>query len=224
MKGMSSKVLGGGLLGELRREGVLTLASEIEREVVLVSSGISELDRVGGGGLPRGGITEVVTAAGGGATVLYAALAAAVSRAELSALIDPADGFDTGSAVAAGVDCRRLLWVRPQGAKQTLRAAELLLDAGGFGLVLLDLGTAGSAAYLETSRLPAASWVRLRKRAAQSQTVVLLVTPAAVAGAFAALTLSVGVDSARWQGPTAPQRWLAGVELSFQLRRRRRHG
>ena len=50
-----------------------------------------------------------------------------------------ADAFDPHAAQAAGVDLEQLLWVRCRNLDQALRATDLLLHGGGFGLIALDL-------------------------------------------------------------------------------------
>jgi recombination protein RecA len=78
----------------------------------MVSSGIRELDALTDG-LPRGCITEICGLASSGRTsVLLAALAGATQRGEVCALVDASDALDPASAVAAGVEMERFLWVR----------------------------------------------------------------------------------------------------------------
>ena len=67
-------------------------------------------------------------------------VAAATARGEVVALIDTYDRFDPASAAAAGVDLSRLLWVREaRRCRRALKAMNLVLQAGGFGLVAFDL-------------------------------------------------------------------------------------
>src|SRR5713101_7232114 len=71
-------------------------------ETETTSSGIPELDSLTGG-LPRGGLTEVVGQDSSGRTsLLISALAAITARDEVSALVDAQDAFDPHSAQAAG--------------------------------------------------------------------------------------------------------------------------
>ena len=78
----------------------------------MVSSGIPALDALTGG-LPRGCLTEICgPASSGRTTLLLAALAAATQRGEFCAVVDASDALDPDSAVAAGVELDRLLWVR----------------------------------------------------------------------------------------------------------------
>ena len=77
-----------------------------------VLTGIEQLDALTGG-LPRGGLTEICGPASSGRTsVLLALMAAMTAHGELCALVDASDSFDPKSAEAAGVELRRLLWVR----------------------------------------------------------------------------------------------------------------
>ena len=204
------------LLSKLKRKRLVVPASRVEREGKTVPSGLVELDRVAGG-LPVGAVTEVVASSCGGATVLYAALAGATSRGEMAAVVDPQEGFDVASARAAGVVLERLLWVRPQGSfKKSLQALERILSSGGFGLVVLDLGWGTQKA----PEVPAA-WMRIKKLAGASEAVVLVISTAPRVGTFTSLAVAVRRRRARWRGRNPRERWLEGIELSFDLRRKK---
>ena len=78
----------------------------------IVLSGIEALDALTGG-LPRGGLTEICGPASSGRTsVLMAVMAKITALGEVCALVDASDSFDPKSAEAAGVELRRLLWIR----------------------------------------------------------------------------------------------------------------
>ena len=86
----------------------------------MVSSGIPQLDWLTGG-LARGCLTEICgTASSGRTSVLLSALAHATRRGEICALLDASNAFDPASAMAAGMEMSRLLWVRC-GEKYPLR-------------------------------------------------------------------------------------------------------
>jgi len=99
------------------------------------------------GGFPQGCLSEVYGPASSGRTsLMLEALAQATGREEAGALVDAADAFDPASAVAAGVALERLLWVRCGGhAEHALKAADLLVAGGGFGLVVMDLADSPAA-------------------------------------------------------------------------------
>jgi len=71
-----------------------------------------------------------------------------------------------------------------RGSKRELKAAELLLEAGGFGLVIIDFGA---------MRYPIAqsSALRLARAAEKTGTAVLALASNRVCGTFSALTLSM---------------------------------
>src|SRR6202050_41905 len=94
------------------------------------------------GGLPEGCLTEVYGPASSGRTsLMLAALAQSTGRENVCALVDANDAFDPASAAAAGVRLERLLWVRCGGnAEHALKAADLLVQGGGFGVGGMDLG------------------------------------------------------------------------------------
>src|SRR5271154_5154063 len=134
-------------LATLRSKVELALAGRVaapftyrDRHVVeTVSTGIAEIDSLAGG-LPRGALTEIFGPACSGRTsLLLSALGARTTHAEACALIDGCDTFDPHSAEAAGVDLKKLLWVRCRTLEQSFRAADFLLQAGGFGFIALDL-------------------------------------------------------------------------------------
>jgi hypothetical protein len=78
----------------------------------MVSSGIRELDALTGG-FPRGCLTEICGPASSGRTsILLSALARATRAGEVCALVDSSDALNPASAASAGVEMKRLLWVR----------------------------------------------------------------------------------------------------------------
>ncbi len=133
----------------------------------VVPSGIPGID------LPRGTLTEIYGASSSGRTgILFAALARVTRMPECCALIDGSDSFDPVSGAEAGIDLRQLLWVRcRQNAEHALKAADLLLQAGGFGVVILDL--AGVAAR-DARRISLASWFRLRHTVEKANTSLVV--------------------------------------------------
>jgi recombination protein RecA len=167
-----------------------------DRKVIeTVSAGIPEIDLLAGG-LPRGSLTEICGPPCSGRTsLLLSALAARTAQPEACALIDGRDAFDPYSAEAAGVKLKNLLWVRCRNIDQSLRATDLLLQGGGFGLIVLDL----SDIPPETVRyVPLNAWFRFRRTVEDTATILLLIEQESNAKTCASLVLRLGMGPAHW--------------------------
>jgi len=165
-------------------------ASRLEHEPrrARLSTGVASLDARLGGGWPAASLSELCGRRSAGRTsILHATLAAAIAREQTVALIDTAGAFDPRSAEAAGVALNRLLWIRAP-LRVGLQAADILIGAGGFGLVVLDFGE-------QAPRAPTAAWLRLRHAAERQGTAALVV--ALTRGAGAAATTAVVLRHAR---------------------------
>jgi hypothetical protein len=134
---------------------------------------------------PRGRISEITGPRSSGRTkLLHSVLAASTARGESAALIDSSDAFDQCSAAAAGVVLEKLVWVRCKGnAEHALRAADLLIHSGGFGVVALDLMEATNAAL---ARIPPTAWFRFRLAIEPTPTVLLVLADRPVTKSCAA--------------------------------------
>ncbi len=132
------------LLSDLRRTRTLVTPEElVHRLPPVLPTGLEELDRLLGGGLPEGRIVEIGESKGAlGTALAVRILARFTSSGRLAAVIDRTDSFDPRSAAEAGVDLSRTLWCRPTSHKDAVRSADVLLASGAFSLVLLDLGAA----------------------------------------------------------------------------------
>ena len=165
------------------------------QEVVTVSSGIPEIDLLTGG-LPRGALTEIFGPSCSGRTsLLLAALSARTAQEEACALIDGGDAFDPHSAEAAGVELRKLLWVRCRNVEQTLRATDLLLQGGGFGLIAVDLS---DIAPRLVRHVPLDSWFRFRRAVEDTPTILMLLEQESNAKSCASLGLRLEAGAAGW--------------------------
>jgi hypothetical protein len=176
-------------------------------------TGIPALDRVLGGGWPRGALSELSGRRSSGRTsVLLAALARAGRAGEATALVDAGGALDPRAAEACGVALSRLLWIRCAPA-QALKAADLVVSAGGFDVVAIDLGDERLA------RVPTAAWVRLKHGAERQGTTVLVATPARAVGAFAAAAIDLHGAAPRFLTDLGPP-LLDGVRVRAECLRR----
>jgi recombination protein RecA len=180
----------------------------------LASVGVPVIDAALGGGLRRGQLSEIVGRRSSGRTgVMHHAMRAATVRDELVALVDTDDRFDPDSASAAGVDLSRLLWIRETGdVNRAVKAMNLVLQAGGFGLVVLDVADLSGPAI---RGLPFTTWFRLARVIEGSPTVALAIAAEHLArsagGTTIALEPSTDAAHVQWIGDSNRARLLGGV-------------
>ncbi len=167
------------------------------RQVVeTVSAGIAAIDELTGG-LPRGCLTEIFGEPCSGRTsLLLAALAARTKESEVCALVDGRDSFDPAAALAAGVNLRRLLWVRCKNIEQALRATDLLIQGGGFGLLALDLS---DIAPRLVRQVPLNVWFRFRRAVENTPTILFLMAQESNAKTCASLVLRMEGEAGVWR-------------------------
>jgi hypothetical protein len=161
------------------------------------------------------------------------------------ALVDALDMFDAASASEAGIDFNRLLWIRghvvtspgmcrdmnQRAVEQAIKALTLVLQAGNFGLVVLDMAEAPSEAH---RRLPFTTWLRLQRLIEGSQTACVLVGSEPMGRSSAGLTVRLerlrppsspsGPSSpsspSRLSRPSSPGLFM-GLDLEFRVIRAR---
>jgi RecA/RadA recombinase len=214
------------ILAAMPHTSALRLASSLAPAGTAVATGLAEVEALLGGGLPRGRVAELVGPASAGRTGLALAVAtAATQRGEVVAWVDLEDALDPPSLAAAGADLARVLWVRPTTVLEGLQAADAVLAAGGFGLVVVDFGD-GPAGPAPTGRESpfgdfdassartsgvrgrrstgsAAAWTRLAHRAERAGTTVLVSATREVAGAHATVALALTRQDAVMAGRPA---------------------
>jgi hypothetical protein len=98
--------------------------------------------------------------------------------------------------------------------EQALRATDLLLQAGGFSAIVLDLG---SIAPEHVTRIPLATWFRYRAAAERSRASVLLLTQYACSKSSAGLVLRLEAV----QPSNGESTVLGGIESRIAVSRRR---
>ena len=193
----------------------------------LIATDLAALDACLRGGVPRGQLSEIVGPHSSGRTTLVLqAMAASTRRGEIAAFVDTFDRLDVASAAAAGIDLDRLLWVRgwdcrsgpasagPDGfVNRALKALNLVLQAGGFACVVLDLADVPPAAL---TRIPFTTWLRVQRIIEGSDTACVLIAPQPLARSAGGLTLSL-TGRARWTGDADRNRHLTGADLTVRV-------
>jgi len=226
----------------------------------MAPTGIASVDTVSGG-IPVGCLTELCGASSSGRTsVLLSMIAECIKRNETCALVDANDAFDPQSAVNAGVDLARLLWIRcnpssprrhedtekkgsgfrsvrskaikssvyritssPDSAvrdrestqiEQALKATDLLLQAGGFGLVVLDLGDMSVTA---ARRIPLTTWFRFRRAVENTSTMFIVVEQQPHAKSCASLVLDFTAQQASWREAAQEAEGIVGTNSDSRI-------
>jgi hypothetical protein len=178
---------------------------------------LTGLDRLLGGGLPRGELVELVGRGSCGRfAALLATLRAVTGAGEAAALVDQGAQLDPQTAAELGVDLERLLWLRPQNLGDSLATAELLVHTG-FPLVALDLGLPPVR-----GRAPLAAWLRVARNAATHQAVVLVGSPYRLSGCAAGVVVMAGRGRGDWSRGGASC-LLSGLRSWLHLARRIGH-
>jgi len=165
-----------------------------------VPTGVPLIDRQVGG-FPRGSLTEIYGPTCSGRTsVLVSALALRTAASEVCAVVDAHDAFDPHSAKAAGVKLEQLLWVRCRNVDQALRATDLLVQGGGFGLIALDLG---DALPHMVRCVPMQVWFRFRRAVEHTPTILLVLEQETTIKTCASLILKLHAQKTRWSETAA---------------------
>ena len=150
--------------------------------------------------LPKGAISEIFGCVSSGKTlVLQELLASASARGEFCAVVDSRSAFDPLSAARAGVDLRRLLWVRA-GHKidRAFKAADMILHAGGFGVVVLDLC---DVPLRDLNSIPLSYWYRFRLAVENTPTSLIVTGDQPLVKSCARVQLEVKRERLLWRGP-----------------------
>jgi hypothetical protein len=195
---------------ERRFPSALTPVPRTIRETA--PTGIPPVDALLEGGFPVGAISEVTgTESSGRTSLVLSFLAGRTAEGRVCAWVDANDAFDAESAAASGVRLKQLLWVRCRAGDtaakgkpwarldQALRATDLLLQAGGFAALVLDLG---NTAPEHASRIPLATWFRFRQAADRTRCSLLVLGLDAFAQSSAAVVLECAPAEAEANSPT----------------------
>jgi hypothetical protein len=225
------------LLRTRRLDATLTSSRPLaDSEQATASSGVQALDARLGGGWPRGQVSEIVGPRASGRTLIaVSSLAAATKRGELAALVDAGDTFDPGTAAHTGVRWSHLLWVRgvplahlrvrhqvvERAVDRAIKATGLVLAAGGFGMVVLDLADVPLQALRQ---VPFTTWLRLQRMLDGRDTVVLVLSgqPLGRGAGGVSLTLATGPEGAGvWGGGSVRSRLFTGLSIRARISRAR---
>src|SRR5262245_36960740 len=181
--------------------GALTVYERPSPEVF--PTGIAALDRQIGG-IPQSALTQIhapLNLSSGKTALLVSLMAQVTRREQFCALVDASDCFDPQSAEAAGVNLARVLWVRcgahrrkPQ-LEQAFKAADILVQNGGFALIAVDLGNIEEKLV---RRVPLTTWFRFARVVEKMPAALVFLLSYPAAQSCAGLTLRLGDAEPDW--------------------------
>lgn len=211
---------------ESRIPGALRMYERRVREVF--ATGIAAIDRETGG-IPKGALTQLCAPASitsGSTSLLLSLLAQVTGKEQFCALVDASDSFDPQSAKAMGVCLSRLLWVRcgdrnrMKCLEQAFKAADILIQNGGFGVIALDLGNIEEGLI---KKVPLTTWFRFARVMESLPTALIVLLSHAAAQSCAALTLHIGEAAPEFIGraDTSHGQILTDVQFNVEVARTR---
>jgi recombination protein RecA len=200
-------------------------------------TGIAAIDREAGG-IPKGALTQMCAPVGmtsGRTTLLLSLLAQVTSKEQFCAVVDASDCFDPESAEAAGICLSRLLWVRCSGkgmksVEQAFKAADILIQNGGFGVIALDLGNVDERLI---RKIPLTTWFRFARVIEALPTALVVLLTHSAAQSCAGLTLNftptpktvpIGPVSAKWSGSevVSHAHLISSIQFNLEVGRTRK--
>ena len=110
---------------------------------------------------------------------------------------------------------RRLLWVRAnRHIAHAFKAADMILHAGGFGVVVLDLC---EAPLRDLNSIPLSYWYRFRLTVENTPTSLIVTGDQALVKSCARVQLEVKRERLLWRGPV-----FEGIECAVAPRKQLR--
>jgi hypothetical protein len=187
-------------------------------EEAVIRSGLRDLDAALGGGFPRGIVATLEGNAGSGRSAVAARLlATATANGGLAALIESPNGpegaFYPPALAAAGVDLDRLLVIAADDAPGVARAADIVLRAAAFGVVVIP-----------TVSLRAQAWTRLASLTHRANALLVALGSGASDELryFASLRVRLEASRVRWSGGDGLFGALAGIDVDASVLKHKR--
>jgi len=149
-------------------------------------------------------------------------------QGECCALIDASSAFDPLSGVANGVNLKKLLWVKCAAphpkltpVDKALRAADMILSAGGFAMIVLDLADIRPQL---AQKIPLSYWYRFRRAAEATSASFVVIEQQPFAKSCASQVITLQMRDSEW-APTRCQpqspKLLTGSQFAAHVARSR---
>ncbi|MDB6095562.1 MAG: hypothetical protein JWM32_3124 [Verrucomicrobia bacterium] len=160
-------------IAELRTLVAAWTPAPVARSGDGIATGVASIDEALGGGLPRGRVTELVSALpSSGGELVFASILKATRASRLRvALIDAADGF--APRTFAPDLLRHLVWVRAKSVTEAVACFDVLVRDGNYAVIVFDVRNVAPRALKQQ---PASAWHRLRLASEQNAGAVLIQT------------------------------------------------
>lgn len=145
-------------------------------------------------------------------------------QGECCALIDASSAFDPLSASANGVNLARLFCARCAAphpklspVDKSLKATDMILSAGGFGLIVLDLGDIEARL---AQKIPLSYWYRFRRAVELTDAAFVVLEQQPSAKSCASLVLTLQRSSSEWvptRGQPQSPKLLTGASFAAEV-------
>ena len=99
------------------------------------------------------------------------------------------------------------------------QAVNLVASAGGFGVIVLDLGGVTKRKLREWQ---SRQWLRLRRAIENSPTALVLLASEHLASSVSALVIEIARKKTRWEGTPGVSLWLSGISAEVRVAHQRK--
>lgn len=167
---------------------LLSLTDNNQHHIATITTGVSSLDYILGGGVPKGRLMEIYGQEASGKTTLSLQMIAACQKdGKKAAYIDAENAFDPNYAKAMGVDMKNLFLNQPNSGEEALDIVEKLCKTNAFSIIVIDSVAAlvpmaveakeigGTANIGTTARMLSQALPRISNAAGHSETVLLFI-------------------------------------------------
>lgn len=122
-------------------DAIMDMGGEVTKkmEVDFVSTGCLSLDRILGGGLPRGRVIEIFGAPSSGKSVLSIYLMAQLQKlGEKAVLVDSEFSFSPAFAAGIGLDVDKMMLAQSRNGEEALDIVRVLTESSSVGIIVID--------------------------------------------------------------------------------------
>lgn len=125
-------------INKLHGDNVIVTLDEMDLDTPRIPTGIMSVDKVLGGGLPKGKIAIAYGREGGGKSAIGLMFAAQAQKEGKVVYIDLENSFDPRKAENSGIKMDELFVSQPGSAEDTLEIIEMCLGANDISAIIVD--------------------------------------------------------------------------------------